>query len=475
MTAGRLSAFPLARWGCALAFTALAYAVSLPTPALAAEEPPDAAIFRIFLTNGTAICSYGEYARVGDRVIFSMPLGALTAQPQLHLVNLPAGLVDWPTTEEYAESARYARFVATRAESEFATLSGQVAEALNSIVLASDPARRLAIAEQARRSLVEWPRNHYGYRADDVVQIAGLLDEAISELRAAAGVTRFDLNLVATTVPPPVERLRPLPTPTESIDHAALVARLSDVPAERLSLLQSIAAALSGPKGTYPASWLRRTRRSVESFIEREVDIENEYAKLSKDTMATAAEYAKAADVGGVERVLKDVRRADERLGRERHDQMVTLIGAIEDRLDAARRLRLARDQWISRNTAYKKYRSAVVGPLESLEGIKRRLEDIRALAGPSSGLLTELATIVARAKQQLSRIGPPDSLKSTHALLLSAVSLADSAVSARREAVKSGDLRTAWDASAAAAGSMMLLTRARSEVDSLLKPPELR
>ena len=50
-----------------------------------------------------------------------------------------------------------------------------------------------------------------------------------------------------------------------------------------------------------------------------------------------------------------------------------------------------------------------------------------------------------------------------------------DTAVSARREAVQSGNLRTAWDASAAAAGSMMLLARARADVDALLKPPQLR
>jgi hypothetical protein len=454
---------------------AIASILCLTAHASAADEPPDAAIFRIFLTNGTAVASYGEYARVGDRVIFSMPLGAVTADPRLHLVNLPAGLVDWPTTEEYAESARYARFVATRAESEFAALSGQVAEALNSITLASDPARRLAIAEQARRTLVEWPGDHYGYRAGDVVQIAGLLDEAISELRAAAGVTRFDLNLVATTLPPPVDRLRPLPSPTESIEQAEVVARLSDVPVERLSLLQSIAAALSGSRGVYAAAWLKRTRASVASDISREIRIENAYARLSKTMMARASGYARAANVSGVERVLTDVRRTDVKLGGRRPDQVAALIGVIEERLDAARRLRLARDQWASRAVAYRKYRSAVAGPIESLGGIQRRLGDIRALAGPSAAVLPELADVVARAKLQLARIGPPDDVKGTHALLMSAVSLADSAVSARREAVKSGDLRVAWDASAAAAGSMMLLTRARAEVDSLLEPPQLR
>jgi hypothetical protein len=475
MTAARPGHLTIARPAGATWLAAFVCIVAVGGRAAAAEEPPDAAILRIFLTNGTAITSYGEYARVGDRVVFSMPLGALTAQPHLHLVNLPAGLVDWRTTEEYAESARYARFVATRAETEFALLSGQVAAALNSIALATDPARRLTIAEQARRTLVEWPRDHYGYRADDVIQIAGLLDEAITELRAAAGVTSFDLNLVATSVPPSVDRLRPLPSPTEAVEHAVMVARLSDVPAERLSLLQSIAAALSGSTGAFPEAWLKRTRVSVVTAIQKEVQTETAYARLSREMMTRASAYARVANVAGVEGVLRQVRSADKRLGGQRPDQVAALIGAIEERLDAARRLRLARDQWTSRTAAYKKYRSAVAGPLARLAGIQRRLEDIRALAGPSAVILRELSAIVARAKQQLARIGPPDDVRSTHALLLSAVSLADSAVSARREAVESGDLRIAWDASAAAAGSMMLLTRARSEVDSLLKPPQLR
>ena len=34
-----------------------------------------ATLFRVFLNNGTAVVSYGEYARVGDRVVFSMPHG----------------------------------------------------------------------------------------------------------------------------------------------------------------------------------------------------------------------------------------------------------------------------------------------------------------------------------------------------------------------------------------------------------------
>ena len=68
------------------------------------------------------LVSYGEFARVGDRVVFSMPTGAVTADPSLHLVNIAADRVDWDRTNNYAESARTAHYVSTQAESDYADL-----------------------------------------------------------------------------------------------------------------------------------------------------------------------------------------------------------------------------------------------------------------------------------------------------------------------------------------------------------------
>jgi len=41
----------------------------------AAESPT---ILRVFLTDGTTLGCYGEYARVGDRIVFSLPFGEKT-------------------------------------------------------------------------------------------------------------------------------------------------------------------------------------------------------------------------------------------------------------------------------------------------------------------------------------------------------------------------------------------------------------
>jgi hypothetical protein len=60
-----------------------------------------------------------------------------------------------------------------------------------------DRTQALDIATRARNTLADWPRQHLGYRQHEVAEIVSLLDEAISNLRAAAGMTMFDLSLVA--------------------------------------------------------------------------------------------------------------------------------------------------------------------------------------------------------------------------------------------------------------------------------------
>lgn len=454
---------------------AMAVAMAFRAAAALAAEGPDATIFRVVLTNGTAVVSYGEYARVGDRVIFSMPIGKLSPQPRLHLVSLPMSAVDWPTTERYAESARYSRYAATRGESDFALLSGEVAQVLNTIALTTDPVRRLEIAEGARRILAEWPKTHFGYRAGDVAQILALLDEAISEFRAAVGATQFDLNFVATVAAPQLAPLLPDPSPAASLEQALSVARASDVPAERLSLLSSIAAELDAARDALPASWVTRTRALVRDEMALEFHVEAAYANLSREMMKSASAYAARADVRGIETVLVKIRDRDRQLGRKRQEQINGLLRAVAARLDAARRLRLARDQWTLRSSIYRGYRGSVNDIIKRLGRAQSRLQDIRTLAGPSAPALAKLSDAIMKVGRELAVVAPPEECKAVHALLTNAVQLAETAVRVRREAVASGSLRTAWDASAAAAGSMMLFSRARTDMEALVQAPQLR
>ena len=99
----------------------------------------------MFLKDGTTLVSYGELARVGDRVVFSMPTSASMDNPNLHLVDIASDRVDWARTTTYAESARATRYLETRAETDYTILTTAVAQALNDVATTTDPVKRLGI------------------------------------------------------------------------------------------------------------------------------------------------------------------------------------------------------------------------------------------------------------------------------------------------------------------------------------------
>lgn len=439
-------------------------------------------LFRVFLNDGTAIVSYGEYARVGDRLVFSMPIGAVdtsaAGDPNLHVVNLPVSAVNWTATEKYAESARYSHYMANSAESDYAALAGDVAAALNAIVLAKDPKARLTMAVDARRRLATWPKDHYEYRADDVAEMLGLLDEAISGLRIAAGETSFAIDLIATapsrTPRDQVPMLR-APTAAEAITHAIAAATATDVAVDRVSILRGVIAAIDNPRNALPADWARPTRRWALHTIAEEARFDKTYGALTTTALKRAASAAARADVRAVEQVLVTVGRRDAQLGYKRPEEINALIEQVRIQLDAARRLRLARDRWHERASSFRAYRRGVAPVLDAMARAQRSLDDIKRLAGSEAAVLVGLAVRLAAHAKTLDVVAVPDELKPAHALLTSAVNLAETAVKTRRQAAVSGELQLAWDASSAAAGSMMLLSKAQEDMEAAARLPEIR
>lgn len=441
-----------------------------------------ATLFRVFLNDGTSVVSYGEYARVGDRVIFSMPIGAVAEdsaiEPNLHVVNIPAVAVNWAATAKYADAARYARYMATSAESDYAALTGEVAAVLNAIVLNKDPQTRLNMAIDARRRLAAWPRDHYGYRAGDVREVLGMLDEAISSMRAAAGETSFVLDLVADAAPPlaaPAGDMLRTPTPAESIAQALAVAKVSDVAADRVSLLKAVVAVIDNSGNTLPKTWAKPARKWALWAISEEGLAERQYAAMSSSVLKRASDAAARADVRGAEGVIDTVRRRDAQLGRKRPEEINALLVQVQVHLDAARQLRLMRDRWKERVGSYRAYLKGIAPIIDTLARAQRDLDNIKRLAGSEAVDLVTLADWFGTSSKLLSVLAVPDELKAAHALLVSALNLADSAVRTRRSAVMSGELRSAWDASSAAAGSMALFTRAQEDMEAIVKLPQIR
>ena len=439
-------------------------------------------LFRVFLNDGTAVVSYGEYARVGDRVIFSMPIGVVAedtaAKPNLHVVNIPAAAVNWAATVKFTDGARYAQYLATNAESDYAGLTGEVASVLNAIVLKKDPKTRLQMAIDARRRLASWPREHYGYRRGDVSEILGLLDEAISSMRAAAGETSFAIDLIADTAPSPpapAHDILPNPTAAESIAQAMAVAHVTDIAADRVALLKSIVAAIDHADNTLPAQWAAPARKSALSTLKEEGQIDKRYSTMTALLLKRAGSAAARADVRTVEGVIGTVLRRDARLGRKRPDEVNALLMQMQVQLDAARQLRLVRDRWKERVGSYRAYVKAIAPVIETLARAQRDLDNIKRLAGSEAVDLVALVAGIGAGSKLLNAVGVPDELKAAHALLVSALNLADSAVRTRRSAVMSGELRSAWDASSAAAGSMTLFARAQEDMEAVVKLPQIR
>ena len=451
--------------------------------ACAAQAFADSAtLFRVFLNDGTAVVSYGEYARVGDRLVFSMPLGAVdaaTGEPDLHVVNLPASAVNWTATDKCADSARFSHYMTTSAESDYAALAWEVAATLNAIVLAKDPQARLGMAVDARRRLASWPRDHYGYRAEDVHEMLGLLDEAISGLRVAAGATSFVLDLVAISPVVPAARedvaLLRTPTSAETISQAIAIAKATDIAADRVSILRGVLAALDKPRNNLPRTWRSPTRQWALHAIREETRVGQQYVALTSSLSKRAANAAARGNVRSVERVLETAARLDTQLGRRRPEEINALLERVRMHLDAARRLRLARDQWREQADSYRAYTRAVAPIIAGLVRAQGHLDDIKRLAGSEATVLVSLGERLATNVRTLGVVAVPNDLKPAHALLLSAVNLAETAVRTRRQATVSGALELAWDASSAAAGSMILLTRAREDMEAAVRLPQIR
>ena len=440
-----------------------------------AAAADDVTMMRVFLTDGSALVSYGEPARIGDRVIFSIPTSA-SPNPPLHLMDLAAARVDWERTNRYADAARAAHYISTQAEFDYAALSIQMTQALNQLMQTGESSRRLAIAENARKMLAAWPKDHYNYRQAEVRQMLSLLDEAIADLRAATGDGRFDLSLAAFADAPPIgEPLAPAPTPKEMIEQVLVAAGVADTASERTALLEAALASLDRDAARLPSAWLESTRIATKAQVEAERLTDRAYQALTTRIIGQADRRARLADVNSLMGLVDRVRAGDRELGGQRPEMVAALITAVEARLDAARRLQLARDRWTLRVPEFRQYRAAIKGPLDLFATLEPALRQIKALAGSSPSSLMMIDRAVAEILLLARGIAPPPEFRAVQALLVSAVQMAGSAGQIRREATLGEDIARAWDASSAAAGALMLGAQARTDMQRLLRPPELR
>jgi hypothetical protein len=196
---------------------------------------------------------------------------------------------------------------------------------------------------------------------------------------------------------------------------------------------------------------------------------------MIRQAIERADARARLADVRGIRRLLDILHQNDEALGRQRPDVVSAALAAVQARLDAARRLQLARDRWSLRAPVLQRYAIAMRVPLTTVRSLESALDDIKQLTGSSPLALALIQRRAARALKLIEQIVPPEECREAHALLVSAVHLADNAAQIRLNATVAGDITRAWDASSAAAGALMLGAKARVDIQSLVRRPQLQ
>jgi hypothetical protein len=453
---------------------ALVALVSFAAPNVA-HAAADATLFRLFLREGGSLVSYGEFARVGDQVVFSMPVGGRAEQPRLHVVSVPAAEVDWPRTERYAVAVRAQRYADTRGEDDFERLSNDIARVLNEVALAKDKNAALSAAQQARETLANWPSTHYGYRDRDVREVVSILDEAISDLRASAGRSDFNLALVAPPAETGYEPLLGPPSTIEQIDATFRAARLASHVADRVGLLQESLALVGEAGAALSPSEAARLRRLAQDQIHEEAVIDDRYAVMTRRLLASATDAAGQARISDVQRIINRVAKEDAQLGRRRPEVMQALDASLQLQLDNARRLRLLRDRWQIQRASYRQYQRTINSQLLQLVKIQPSLDAIRRLTGPPPTTLVSLRSRLAGGADRLQRLAVPDYLRPTHELLVSAWRFAETAVNIRYDAVSSGNVSIALQASSSAAGALLMVERVQREIRAQLEPPRLQ
>ena len=425
-------------------------------------------MFRVFLTDGQAVPSYGESAVVGDRVIFTIIVGDGSIRTTMQLVSLPVTAVDLFRTARYAESMRAARYAATSGEADYAAMTAEVERSVAQLTKITDPKRRLALAEEAKRRLLSWSQEHYSYRADDVHKLAGMFDEVIAELRAAAGESKFSFDLVAGSAAAQFEPLLPLPTLRESVAMAIAAARASDVGAERQAILRAAATATAGAPGVEDLTTSLTQRLGLEQSADAA------YATLAAALLARADTAMRRADVDAVAEARRQAIEKDRELGSLRPHELSALMAGLDAKLEAAKTYRLALDHYAYARRGRLDYEKRVRPAMSGFDGMRPMLEAIRDMRGTPFERLTTAYERLKGFAADLARIAPPPDLADVHATLSSSVHMAVEALERRRRAVIVASMADARDASSAAAGAVLLADQARDSLVRRLFPPKI-
>jgi hypothetical protein len=437
---------------------------------LAARQIASDDVFRVFLRDGQALQSYGEAMVVNDHLVFTLVVGDVAAgAPSLQLMSLPLVSVDLAHTTRYAEAKQAARYARTRGEADYAAVTAEVGRALQQLMAVDDSARRLALAEEARRRLLAWSRDHYRYRAGDIRELASLFDQVIAELGVAAGQSRFSLDLEAGPDAGVFEPLLPTLGLRQSIALALSAARATDVREERVAVLRAAAQALERAPG------LDDLRGEVQVTLEAERRVDLAYAALWDDALARLNDPRTRSSVTALRGLASDVTARDRAFGSQRPNLIEALDAKIADALAAAAAHEQALARYRKARPSLVRYQRGVSPVTAGLMRLTPLLEAVRDARRAGYAELDRASRRLVELSVALRKVAAPPDFERVQASFEGALLLARQACDLKRQAAVTSSLATARSASSAAAGALLLFEHARAELAQGLRPPAIQ
>ena len=156
----------------------------------------------------------------------------------------------------------------------------------------------------------------------------------------------------------------------------------------------------------------------------------------------------------------------DDRMGHKRPEQVASLLTAVDAKLEAARELRLARDQWEARQQQRYADHRVIAVPERALLALAAGAERDPAAGWTGAGCPRPRESAADDGGAGTSGVKPPRELEAAHSLLVGAMQWpATRAVENRFAAVQGGGMQQARDAASAASGALLLFDRATLEL----------
>ncbi|HUR20801.1 MAG TPA: hypothetical protein VMZ90_08325 [Vicinamibacterales bacterium] len=431
---------------------------------------PSLDVFRIFLCDGRVLSSYGEPAQVEGDLVFVVTQGVKGEAEAHDLITVPLARVNMERTLEYAAALRSAKYGATRGEKEYQEFTADIARAMAAIEASDDKDRRIGIAQVARSRMMSWSQNHYGYRARDLGQLAGMLGEVIVELQAAKGVSQFSLDFVANVAPVPEVPLLAPPSAAETVSMALTAASVTEIGVQKIALLRSASRVVAAmPDAT------ESLRAEVARALADETEVESAYRTMLTTAFTRADLAVRQGRPATVKRVIQEVQSADARLGHRRGIEMAGAMRRLQSELGFAIEQRAALDRWARVKNRLLAYEVSVRPVLAGWHSHESALAAISERRRPGPSALDAADRRFSELDRVLSSLRPPDDLLDVHDVLRSAVLMARQALVIGRRLSVAANRELADNASSAAVGSQMLRERVLDDLVAALKPRRVR